>query len=145
MSVVHFKQWDGQVGNGLFFPTWTSLSQWGIKKNSLKNVANIRTIIFQTNFFYITKFNQHMPRQLKTRGVNLWVFLNPSTNPSKNPRFFFFKTPQVNLTCISWCWIFPPVLALTGLKTPSSNRWVFKKPVLISTGFKNPSPNRRVL
>ena len=40
-------------------------------------------------------------------------FLDPSTNPSRNPRYFFFKTPQVNFTCITWCCI-----VRTGLKKP---------------------------
>ena len=24
------EQWEGQVGNGHYFPNWASLSQWGI-------------------------------------------------------------------------------------------------------------------
>ena len=39
-------------------------------------------------YFNIINFNLEKPRKLKNPGDLPVGFLNPSTNPSKNPRFF---------------------------------------------------------
>ena len=132
------KQWDGQIGNGHFFPTWASLSQWGIKFLFTEICGKYQDNNFQKKNLISSSLIEICRVNLKNPWGLPVGFLNPSTNPSKNQRVFF-KTPQVNLTCMSWCWIFSPVLELTGLKNQSSYRRVFKKPVIVRTGLKNPS------
>ena len=46
------EQRDGQVGNGHFFPTWASLSQWGIKKFWHNICGKYQDNNFQKIFFF---------------------------------------------------------------------------------------------
>ena len=77
LTLVSTKQWDGQVGNGHFFPTWASLSQWGIKFLFIEIYGKNQNNNFQKKkLFNITKFNGDMPRQLKKPvGLTCGFFL----------------------------------------------------------------------
>ena len=57
---------------------------------------------------------------------------------------FFFKTPQVNLTCMSRLWIFFTRTCIDRFKKPVVISTGFLKPVIVRTGFKNPSMKVRV-
>ena len=53
-TFIQIKQWDGQVGNEHFFPTWASLSQWGIKKNFIEKCGKCQDNNFPKKFFLIS-------------------------------------------------------------------------------------------